>query len=800
MRGPLVGLTSTLALALLLTGGAWAEGPVRATATNPDRGGAPLPASSAPDLARLIATDRNREALAAATHRASVVTTDDDRAASWIVVGQLHREAGETGAAVDAFARAASWDTPLAPMAVWWQAEQSLAQADPEEALALCDSLVRRWPAHPHAEDCAQLTPFALARLGRADDALIAAAAWDDAHKHEPIGESVALTLASWELRHQPDRAIPRLRHLAVTFTAPLTGRLARHHLVTLANQGHPDAIVPDDLDARLALARSLRASGQRDAAWAAFATLVADATDRPDLVEALERDAEDFGWSTRRYDLLAQRFRAELDAAGGDDADVAWRLYRALDKGGRPAEALVVGRDALDRFSRSRAWRHQHEVVARTAMFAKDYAAARDLFDVGASSRNADGRRRRFYAAFCAVMLGEVDDALARLAPIVDHDRDLEPAARYWRMRLLSGLDDARANADRSWLLTRAPTDWYGLLAAQHPARAHDGRWPGPLASAPPPPAPQLAGLTLSRPVPRWIAVPGSFASVRPQARPPHVSGLSPEEAARRARDVATSLARVAPTLQAAVALADAGLVDLSGPMVSSWIDDLDGPAEEAWDALDAMDRLAVLVHTADAHHMVRLASRVVDESDPASPRWTLPVVHERPVWRHASRHDVDPYLVLAIMRTESLYDATAVSYAGARGPMQIMPRTGHLLADRTDDLGFTVNALHDPMQAIGYGVRYLGLLLDRFEGAFPLAVASYNGGPHNVSAWLDTLGHDMPMDAFVEHIPFGQTRRYVRKVSSVYGGYVAAWGPEGAGVVIPTRATGDDPGVVDF
>ena len=57
---------------------------------------------------------------------------------------------------------------------------------------------------------------------------------------------------------------------------------------------------------------------------------------------------------------------------------------------------------------------------------------------------------------------------------------------------------------------------------------------------------------------------------------------------------------------------------------------------------------------------------------------------------------------------------------------------------------------------------------LLERYEGAYPLAIASYNGGPFNVSGWLDGTGADMPMDAWVEHIPFRETRDYVKNVLS--------------------------------
>ena len=77
----------------------------------------------------------------------------------------------------------------------------------------------------------------------------------------------------------------------------------------------------------------------------------------------------------------------------------------------------------------------------------------------------------------------------------------------------------------------------------------------------------------------------------------------------------------------------------------------------------------------------------------------------------------------------------------------------------------------------------------MKRFEGAYPLAIASYNGGPHNMSYWLEGTGSEMPMDAFVEHIPFRETRDYVKKVSTGYARYLSLHAPEGTAGRAPRR-----------
>ena len=170
----------------------------------------------------------------------------------------------------------------------------------------------------------------------------------------------------------------------------------------------------------------------------------------------------------------------------------------------------------------------------------------------------------------------------------------------------------------------------------------------------------------------------------------------------------------------------------------------------------------------------------------------------HGATVWSAAWREGLDPWLILALMRAESTYNPHAVSRVGARGPMQIMPRTGYLLADRADDIGFTPAQLFDPLVAVEYGVHYLGLLRQRFAGVWPLAVASYNAGPHNVGAWLEGLGPGTPIDEVVEAIPFGETRDYVKKVTAFYDTYTRLYEGRPVRLDLPTRP--QRPDIVDF
>lgn len=122
-------------------------------------------------------------------------------------------------------------------------------------------------------------------------------------------------------------------------------------------------------------------------------------------------------------------------------------------------------------------------------------------------------------------------------------------------------------------------------------------------------------------------------------------------------------------------------------------------------------------------------------------------------------------PQWLLGIARQESALDADARSPVGARGLMQLMPDTAiataraHALATPAPD------DLTRPTINIPLGARYYASMLDRFDGNRALAAAAYNAGPHRVRGWL-RMPDDLPLDAWIETIPFRETRGYVQNV----------------------------------
>jgi Transglycosylase SLT domain len=130
---------------------------------------------------------------------------------------------------------------------------------------------------------------------------------------------------------------------------------------------------------------------------------------------------------------------------------------------------------------------------------------------------------------------------------------------------------------------------------------------------------------------------------------------------------------------------------------------------------------------------------------------RWTTGSARlDQLIRQNGARHGVDPYLIFLVMEQESHFNTRAVSHAGARGLMQLMPGTA---------ARFGVRNVHDPAQNVSAGTRYLKQLMGKFNNRVDLVLAGYNAGEGNVRRY----GYRVP--------PFRETRNYVRKISSRYG-----------------------------
>jgi len=141
-----------------------------------------------------------------------------------------------------------------------------------------------------------------------------------------------------------------------------------------------------------------------------------------------------------------------------------------------------------------------------------------------------------------------------------------------------------------------------------------------------------------------------------------------------------------------------------------------------------------------------------------------TLPLRHDDIIRQQARAKRVDAALIAAVIYEESKFrDQT--SHAGARGLMQITPRTADFIAHRSGGTRFEQGDLATPQINIAYGTYYLRYLIDRYDGNDSLAIAAYNAGETNVDRWVRAAGGPDRFDVD-DDIPFPETRHYVHGV----------------------------------
>jgi soluble lytic murein transglycosylase len=417
---------------------------------------------------------------------------------------------------------------------------------------------------------------------------------------------------------------------------------------------------------------------------------------------------------------------------------------------------------------------------------------------------------------------VGAVDDALiaALLAPAVG-DAGVGVTARYHRARALERLGrdaEAVAELERVRATDRSELRWYALWATQRLralgalASRDDARAPPPLLAPAAPP--QDGGAKAGEPSPARVPRPGEALQPGgrggavgadesgPEGGAPSTGGADLERAAALLAPLARAHGDAFPWIRRALALTRLGDPEAAGDeLFMAWVASREARGLYVPTAgLDAVCRGGVARRTApdpatrraraalpeSAFAALADAAAALDDAGLAirfggrARAGSRPRPHAAQVEAAAERHGLDPDLLWAVMRVESVYDRRVVSHAGAIGLLQIMPRTGALIAHAKGEDGFITADLLDPATNIDFAAWYLASLLRRFDGRLPLAIAAYNGGPHNVRRWMAERPADMPLDAFLEHIPFAQTHRYVRRVLGHYAAYRADRGAD--------------------
>ncbi|MGI5864635.1 MAG: transglycosylase SLT domain-containing protein [Myxococcales bacterium] len=348
--------------------------------------------------------------------------------------------------------------------------------------------------------------------------------------------------------------------------------------------------------------------------------------------------------------------------------------------------------------------------------------------------------RSRRFddalwYAALCSRLAGRLEDSSRLLERLEGRSPKLAAQAAYWQARNAEVPEKAVPLYRRA--IEHSPTSWYAWLARLR--LAENGVEPAPL---------------------------GLRARASPETEPPgdrqrRAALLLQLGLAREAREELEQAARD-PSLEtraSAAACASLGATDLAYRLAAS-----------------------------------RLSREAFGKADPVALGLLYPRPYAAQVESSAQAVKMDPYFVWSIMRRESAFDPSATSPARAFGLMQLLLPTAQKIAQVAGAPAPEIADLHDPARNIPLATWYLAELTGRF-GSAALAAAAYNGGAEAVERWI-AEPPDVPLDEFVELIPYRETRHYVKGVLGDYFTYRALWSapiePLPFGLAAPKSAPG--------
>ena len=532
------------------------------------------------------------------------------------------------------------------------------------------------------------------------------------------VPEALYLVGQTAEARQQPDVAATAYRQVRVLAPTTAYAEAAGDRLTALMQAGTP--LPPISMGERIDRAERLLKGGVPKTAADEAEAIASESRDAGIVLRAL-RVVADGAARLKRYDAAAraleiaanrapveQRARLRIDQARmlirAGHASKAQPILTQVSTTGTESEiadALGVHAGALEDTGRD----------AEAAALYRQIALRFPNRDVAGAAMWRLG-----WLAWLRGDVATAGDQWARLAE-APGGRAFRGAALYWRGRAVEQARD-RAAAEPIYLkvLAEAPRSYYGMLAARRVARAPETARRGPPVALPAKPEDAVA------------ADPG-FARV-------------------------DLLRRI-------------GLVEFA------WEELEDVVQASVGDHARLYGASAAYVRDERYHLALRIARRhfaaLAVSGDPALPRafWEIiyPLGWRNDVADAAQRAGLDPYLVAAVVREESSYYPRAVSRAGARGLMQLMPATARPMADLRGLAFEGGSLLDDPRANLDMGASFLAGLLKEF-GDPRVALAAYNAGPKRARDWWKAR-RTSDMEAWVEQIPYDETRHYVKRVT---------------------------------
>ncbi|MCY6354947.1 lytic transglycosylase domain-containing protein [Clostridium sp. ZS2-4] len=158
---------------------------------------------------------------------------------------------------------------------------------------------------------------------------------------------------------------------------------------------------------------------------------------------------------------------------------------------------------------------------------------------------------------------------------------------------------------------------------------------------------------------------------------------------------------------------------------------------------------------------------------------RKIYPIKYDNYIKKYSVKYNFNPYVIAAVIKTESNFNKDARSKKNAIGLMQMTPSTAKEVSQKMGIKDFEVEMLYDPELNIDMGCWYLNDLREEFGANMELILAAYNGGRGNVKKWLKDEKKSKDGQN-LHYIPFEETDKYIKKVKVNYNVYKYLYGDE--------------------
>lgn len=669
-------------------------------------------------------TAANRAALSAFADRAG----EPEKGLALLAVGMAEYESKDYAAAAKTFASAMGRSGSLNDYAAYYRARSLVLAEEFEGALDPLSSFVAAYPQSRFRKPAGRLIAESLIRAGRFEEAR---AGLSDGLPLEPEVKGYL---------------VARLEHIEGNFLKAVQLYRAVYYSFPGSDQAEVSEQRLDDLrrflgsrypkapaQQRLGRADLLYAAGQYEKASAEYGRAVAAGLAGGVRMRALLRKAAaDYHrrWTNTAYSALVKLKPGDAEL----DAERLYYLGAAARRKGLATRFLSVVEDLGSKYPSSR-W-YEEALFAKGNYYLLRNEPAKYPESYGRLARLFPKGKYAAAAHWKIVWRAYLDDDPRRRQLLEEHiashpASESAASALYWLGRIAEQAGDSgQARGFYDVVVKRYPNYYYAVMARRRIAAMGN-----PAAGRTPDRENRLAELTEHLPAVRKIAAEPSAATRVLLERGSALHAIGFEEDASK------------ELLTADYRQRDAYLVGLELGRQSS-------ERDNHFRAMRVMKRYG--------YGYLRFPLDAVDRK---FWEYLYPLGWEKSLRSRAVRHDLDPYLVAALIRQESEFNPSARSRAGALGLMQIMPGTGRGLFRRLGIPNFTANKLTWPDTSLRLGTFHLKNVLDRFEWNLEYALAGYNAGEHRVDSWLPFGNFDDPGE-FTETIPFSETRGYVQTV----------------------------------